>query len=245
MIIRSTDTISKPVLLYVHGGPAFPNYFLVDKHNPGLEELFTVCYWEQRGGGLSYSDDMDPGSVTIDRLTDDTIEVSEYLRKRFKVDQIYIMAHSGGSILALQAVANAPHLYKAYFAIAQVTNQAESERIAWRYMIHNSQGEKSQLAELKAFDLENLDNSPLSFFVSPLRDAVMHSMGIGTIHKMRSLLTGILLPSLNCRAYTLREKLNMWRSKIFFIRKTPLAQEIIATDFSKKITTVNVPIYFF
>ena len=52
MIIRGKK-LTNPVLLYVHGGPAFPNYFLVDKFKPGLEDLFTVCYWEQRGGGLS------------------------------------------------------------------------------------------------------------------------------------------------------------------------------------------------
>ena len=53
MIIRSKN-IQSPVLLYLHGGPAFPTYFLIEKYKPGLEDLFTVCYWEQRGGGLSY-----------------------------------------------------------------------------------------------------------------------------------------------------------------------------------------------
>lgn len=54
MFIRSKN-LNNPVLLYVHGGPAFPNYFLIDKYKPELEDNFTVCYWEQRGGGLSYS----------------------------------------------------------------------------------------------------------------------------------------------------------------------------------------------
>ncbi|MCX7747226.1 MAG: alpha/beta hydrolase, partial [Clostridia bacterium] len=53
MFIRSKN-IKNPVLLFVHGGPCFSEYFLVDKYPTGLEDSFTVCYWEQRGGGLSY-----------------------------------------------------------------------------------------------------------------------------------------------------------------------------------------------
>lgn len=51
MFIRGKD-IKNPVLLFVHGGPSFPEYFLVDKYPLGLEFHFTVCYREQRGGGI-------------------------------------------------------------------------------------------------------------------------------------------------------------------------------------------------
>lgn len=78
MFIRGTDT-SRPVLLFVHGGPCFPEYFLVDQVKTVLEEHFNVCYWEQRGGGLSYTKGMNPDSVTMQQLKEDTIAVSEYL----------------------------------------------------------------------------------------------------------------------------------------------------------------------
>lgn len=42
MFIRGKN-INNPVLLYVHGGHAFPNYFLIEKYAPGLEDNFTVC----------------------------------------------------------------------------------------------------------------------------------------------------------------------------------------------------------
>lgn len=59
MFIR-TRSSDNPVLLFLHGGPGFPNYFLFEKYKPDLEDFFTVCYWEQRGGGLSWS-----GGTTI------------------------------------------------------------------------------------------------------------------------------------------------------------------------------------
>jgi pimeloyl-ACP methyl ester carboxylesterase len=103
MFIRSKNT-DNPVLLFVHGGPGFPNYFLFEKYNPGLEDYFTVCYWEQRGGGLSYTPEVTMESMTLEQLTSDAIEVTNYLRERFEKDKIYIMAWSGGTTIALPAV---------------------------------------------------------------------------------------------------------------------------------------------
>ena len=45
---------ANPVLLVVHGGPGMPDHFLTKRYPTGLEELFTVVWWEQRGTGLSY-----------------------------------------------------------------------------------------------------------------------------------------------------------------------------------------------
>ena len=76
MFIRGRN-IKNPVLLYIHGGPAFPNYFLFDKYKPGLEDIFTVCYWEQRGGGLSYSKDVTLESMNFEQFSSDAIDVNQ------------------------------------------------------------------------------------------------------------------------------------------------------------------------
>ena len=44
---------ANPVLLYLHGG--MPEYFLNERYPTGLDEYFTVVWWEQRGSRLSYS----------------------------------------------------------------------------------------------------------------------------------------------------------------------------------------------
>ena len=53
MIIKRKD-ISNPVLLFVHGGPGMPEYFLTEDYPTDLEDYYTVVYWDQRGAGLSY-----------------------------------------------------------------------------------------------------------------------------------------------------------------------------------------------
>lgn len=246
MFIRSKN-IDNPVLLYVHGGPAFPNYFLVEKYKPGLEDHFTVCYWEQRGGGLSYNPGISPESMTFEQLTSDAIEVTNYLRMRFGKEKIYIMAHSGGTPFAIQAVAREPQLYLAYIAMAQITNQWESERIAFKYITEKyaTLGNSKALKELKKYPLAESDASVVSFFKSPFRDKAMHELGIGTMRNMKSVITGVFIPVWLCKAYTLKEKINIWVSKLKFVKKARFTDELFKMDIPERIPKLEIPVYFF
>lgn len=246
MFIRGKN-INQPILLYIHGGPAFPNYFLIDKYNPELEDYFTVCYWEQRGGGLSYTNDVTLSSMNFNQLASDAIEVTNYLRKRFGKDKIYVIAHSGGTPIALLAVASEPQLYSAYIAMAQITNQLESEKIAYKYMVEQYKRNENQksLTEFKKYPVLESDTSVISFYKSAVRDQSMHELGIGTMHNMKSIFWDIFIPVWTCKGYTLTEKINIWKSKFLFLPKTGLINEMLATDFSEKVTKLDVPVYFF
>ncbi len=134
MFIKSKD-ITHPVLLYLHGG--MPDYFLTPKYPTGLEDYFTVVWWEQRGSGISFHDDIQPGTITLDQMISDTLEMTNYLRTRFGKEKIYLMGHSGGTFIGIQAAARAPQLYYAYLGMAQMSNQHESERLAYEYMLHS------------------------------------------------------------------------------------------------------------
>src|SRR5512135_1021921 len=117
MFLRAKDK-TRPVLLYLHGG--MPEYFLTQSYPTGLEAEFVVCWWEQRGAGLSYRPGMSPESVTVRQLVADTLALTNDLRRRFGKDRIYLMGHSGGSFLGMHAVALAPELYHAYIGVAQM-----------------------------------------------------------------------------------------------------------------------------
>lgn len=246
MFIRGKD-IKNPVLLFVHGGPSFPEYFLVEKYPAGLEDYFTICYWEQRGGGISYTPEVTLESMTLEQFASDAIEVTNYLCSRFKKEKIYIMAHCGGTAFALQAVENYPQLYHAYIGIAQITRQAESEKLAYKYMIdrYMNNGNLKMVAELKKYPVLENDSFILPFFNSMIRDKAMHDLGIGTMHNMRSVFKDIFLSVWNCRAYTLKEKFNIWISKFSFVSKTSLRSQIISLDIPADIPGIEIPVYFF
>ena len=245
MFIRSKD-IEKPVLLFVHGGPCFPEYFLIEKFSPGLEDYFTVCYWEERGGGLSYSPAVSLESMTMEQLTSDTIEVTNYLRERFEQEKVYLMAHSGGTTFAIQAAAKAPELYSAYIGISQISKQGESEKLAYAYLMdqYKAAGNTKMVNKLKEYHVLESDSNIIPFYKSVLRDQTMHELGIGTMHNMDSIVKDIFLPVLTCKAYTLSEKVNIWVSKFTFIKKTKLIDQLFATDLTEKVQKLEIPVYF-
>jgi pimeloyl-ACP methyl ester carboxylesterase len=246
MFIRGKN-LKNPVLLYVHGGPAFPNYFLIDKYAPGLEDYFTVCYWEQRGGGLSFSSDVTAGSMNFEQLSNDAIEVTRYLCKRFGKEKIYMLAHSGGTPFAIMAAAKAPELYYAYMGMAQITRQAESEKMAYAYMKdqYTVSGNKKTLSELNRYSVMDTDSGIIAFYTSMIRDKYMHELGIGTMRNMHSVFTGVFIPVWMCRAYTLKEKINIWKAKFSFVNKTRLIQELFSTDVTARVPELKIPVYFF
>jgi pimeloyl-ACP methyl ester carboxylesterase len=246
MFIRSKNT-NNPVLLYVHGGPAFPNYFLFDQYKPGLEDYFTVCYWEQRGGGLSYAAEVSPESMTFNQLALDAVEVTNYLRDRFGKDKIYLMAHSGGTPIALLAASRNPELYHAYIGMGQITNQTESEKMAYIYMLdkYAAAGNQKNIQKLSKYRVLEADSNVVSFYKSAIRDQAMHALGIGTMHQMHSVFWGVFVPVWTCKAYTFREKINIWTSKFSFLPKTSLIHELLETDFTVEVPKLDTPVYFF
>jgi pimeloyl-ACP methyl ester carboxylesterase len=246
MFIRGKD-VNNPVLLYLHGGPAFPNYFLIEKYNPGLEDYFTVCYWEQRGGGLSFSPEVTLESMTFNQLTSDCIEVTNYLRNRFGREKIYLMAHSGGTPVGIQAAAKNPEFFYAYIGMAQITRQVESEKIAYHFMLgeYLKEGNQKAINELKKFKLDDSDSSVVSFYKSMIRDQSMHELGIGTMRNMRSVLKGVFIPVWMCKAYTLGEKWNIWKSKFTFLKRTTLFNQLFALNIPVQVPELKIPVYFF
>lgn len=241
MFIMAKDA-TLPVLLYLHGG--MPEHFLTQQYPTGLEDHFVVVWWDQRGSGLSYSPDIPPESVTAEQLISDTLAVTNYLRQRFGRDRIYLMGHSGGTFIGIQAAARAPELYYAYIGVAQMSNQLRSEKLAYDYMLEqfSEAGNMDMVHRLEAAPVTLTDGVPQAYLV--LRDDAMHSLGIGTTHTMRSVLTGIVLPSLTNREYTLIEKINLWRGKARS-GVSPLWEAMLATDLSTQVAELKTPVYFF
>jgi pimeloyl-ACP methyl ester carboxylesterase len=238
--------INNPVLLFVHGGPGMPEYWLTQTYPTGLEERFTVVWWEQRGAGLSYSADILPETMTTEQFISDTLAVTSYLRKRFGQEKIYLMTHSWGSYIGIQAATRAPELYHAYIGMGQISYQIQSEQLAYQYALefYKKNGNTDMVRKLEAMPPSMAVPLPAGY--EALRDEYMHGAGIGTTHEMKSVITGIFLPSWQFRGYTLAEKVNLWRGKVYSrSRDFGLWETMLATDLTKQVTELAIPVYFF
>jgi len=110
-----------------------------------------------------------------------------------------------------------------------------SEKLAYRYMVEQftTAGDKRMLNKLEKFPIPKM-----------LRDEAMHKLGIGTTHKMRSVVRGVFLPSLRNPEYALREKIAIWRGK-WSRHSGSMWDHIMATDLTAEVAKLDIPVYFF
>lgn len=245
MFLMAKDE-TKPMLLFLGGGPGIPEYFLEKEYPTGLEEEFVVCYLEYRGTSLSYDSYIDVATMTTEQYIEDVVEVSNYLRERFGQEKIYLMAHSFGTYIGLKTVYLHPELYHAYIAMSQNCNQRESEYLAYDYMLeqYKMAGNEKMVKKFEECPIRESDEAYETYFTSMLRDTAMHELGVGTTRDMKSVITGIFFPMLRCTVYSPKERINIWRGKAF-AQASQVAQESRNFNAFEEIKQIEIPIYFF
>ncbi len=242
MFIQSRDP-QNPVMLFIHGGPGMPEYFLTEQYPTGLENDFTMVWWDQRGAGLSYNPNIPPETMRVEQYISDTIAVTNYLRNRFQKEKIYLMAQSGGSFFAIQVAQRAPELYFAYIGVGQIVYQVQSEKIAYDYMLEQNRARGNTKMVNKLLSSPPTMTMPLPAVYDRMRDDAMHGIGVGTTRDMKTIEAGVFFPSWFSKQLTLGEKINLWRGKIFCASK--LRNEVFSTDLRKSVTQLDIPVYFF
>ena len=151
--IRGDDQ-KNPVLLYVHGGPGSSTLPISSGWQP-WEKYFTVVQWDQRGAGRTYGETGDAiaPTMTLDRMTQDGIELAEYLRIRLHKEKLVLVGHSWGSFLGIHIVKQRPDLFYAYVGTGQVVGKETFEKefeitIARLQTLARSANNTEALAEL-------------------------------------------------------------------------------------------------
>ncbi|MBY8871146.1 alpha/beta hydrolase [Micromonospora sp. PLK6-60] len=126
-----------PVLLFVPGAPGSSEIGSVRRHLAGLERRFVVATLDRRGASKSWAAFPPSSTFTLDSEVDDALAVTDYLRTRFRQDRIYLMGHSGGSLVGVTAVQRRPELFRAYVGVGQAVDLREADRsqyadtVAW------------------------------------------------------------------------------------------------------------------
>lgn len=237
LLVRGVDT-TQPVLLYLHGGPGNAEIVNARRHQAELERAFVVANWDQRGAGLSYSPGIPRDSMTLERMVEDTVEVSRWIARRFGQDRIVLAGHSFGSILGLLAARRAPELYRAYIGIAQVVEPEESERRMLRWSLEEA---KRRSLARAVRELEGIGEPPYAdrgAFRVVRRWARRFG---GMIHTGSE--SAILLDTLlHLREYTLWDAWNYGRGEVFSVES--LVEETSRVDMARLVTRLSIPAYF-
>ncbi|MEZ2414499.1 alpha/beta fold hydrolase [Muriicola sp. E247] len=134
-IYKSAD--NNPVLLLVHGGPAWPQTPQFRYLHKEIANKFTVVLWEQRGAGKSYLKNKTPGNISLDQIIDDGQELIKIIKDKLNVEKIYLAGYSWGSIVGLKMVEENPADFYAYIGIAQLINKKRGMEISKDWLREN------------------------------------------------------------------------------------------------------------
>ena len=164
ILIRGHDT-SKPVILFLHGGPGgadivWRELFITEE----LEKNFVVVLWDQRGAGKSFSKDLTEEDMHPDKFVEDTIVLTNHLRERFKQEKIFLTGHSWGSALGFFTIMKHPEypqLYHAYIAAGEAADWNRRQNISYEWTLDRAR-ENSNKKAIKALEeLEPFDPTDL------------------------------------------------------------------------------------
>ncbi len=243
LFIRGADS-SRPVLLFLHGGPGSPETPLVRALCPDLEKLFVVVHWDQRMSGKSYSSKTPEESITVEQYVRDTLELTEYLRKRFNTEKIYLMGHSWGSILGVLTVKRDPQSYHAFIGIGQVVHQNVGEEISYDFAMAKAK-EKNDTCAIKRLEKIGRPPYPPERIVSSIwkeRKLVIKYGGAFYTEENRKKIMRVRY--ILCQdEYNFGDKINWIRGQVYLCRK--LFNEILGIDLRVAAPKLEVPAYFF
>jgi pimeloyl-ACP methyl ester carboxylesterase len=159
------QNVNNPILLFIHGGPGIAFIPLAGAWQASWEEYFTVVQWDQRGAGKTYASNAKEvlrRTMNVPQMEQDTLDVVNYLRGRFKREKIFVLGHSWGSVLGLWLAHEHPELVYAYVGVGQVVNMEQNEEVGYQDTLqeahkrHNEQAVKD-LESIAPYPPPNVD----------------------------------------------------------------------------------------
>jgi len=144
---------SKPVILFLHGGPGSPMSPYSDIVYHAWEKEFIIVQWDQRGTGKTFGlhapAELDlpylkANPLSVGQMTADGIAVTEYLIKHLGKKKVILFGSSWGSVLGVSMASQRPDLYYAYIGHSQVVDPAENFVFAYDKVSKMADDEKDE-----------------------------------------------------------------------------------------------------
>lgn len=141
-----------PPLIILHGGPGASEAALFRHYNAALEQHYLVVYWEQRGAGRSYHDDIPASSMTVSRFVADLDELVRLVQARFGKQKVVLLGHSWGTVIGTLYAHDHPENVAAYIGIGQIADAVEGERLSYAFALQEAErrGDGRVIEEIRA-----------------------------------------------------------------------------------------------
>ena len=240
--IRGADA-SNPALLLMQQGPGLPiiNDAPRLEHLLGLENAFTVVYWDQRGTGLS-SPSLRKNSnrfeISVTRMVDDTVTLLELLRDRFG-GKTFVAGFSFGATFAAYAAVQRPELVAALVATGMDIDVHTAEINAYAFALDaaRQRGSRRAIRQLEA--IWPPPHTTRRQFITRAR-WVANFGGVATNAKFGSLFRALLLSLVRSPDYSVTDVIRTLHG--LGVSQAALLPQLATTDLVRTIPRLDVPL---
>lgn len=230
VLIRGQDR-TRPVILFLHGGPGMPAMFLEHVFGSQLERDFVVIHWDRRGVGKSFHAIGDRDSLTVQQTLNDVHELTRRIRARFGEKRIYLVGHSWGTYLGLLAIRDWPEDYAAYVGMGQMAGtRTQVTEIRRAYIARKARQAHDEEFARRVTTGEHEPNEDDLFRYG------------GELYAARSFWP-LLLAGLRAPEYTLWDVLNVKRGADLVGRR--MRNDVFPKPHEGEIAELRVPVFLF
>jgi proline iminopeptidase len=241
------QNVNNPILLFIHGGPGVAFIPMSAAFQDPWEKYFTVVQWDQRGAGKTYASndkELQHRTMNVSQMEQDTVDVVNYLRTRFKREKIFVLGHSWGSVLGLWLAHEHPELIYAYVGTGQVVNTQQNEVVAYNDALQEA---RTRHDEKAVKDLESIapypppsaDAGKTAIARDRERDLLAHSPDAAGFLDIKRIVTGIV----STPEYSLADDFGFFRGQMLSLNT--LLAEVMKIDLNRLGNDFREPIFFF
>jgi len=179
--------------------------------------------------------------MSIPQMEQDTLDVVNYLRNRFKRKKIFVIGHSWGSVLGLWLAHEHPETIYAYVGTGQVINMRQNEELAYRDALQQARNYHNEQA---AKELES---------IAPYPPSIPDLDKLGTAKKWEAAVLGPLPTHedefldltriVSAPEYSLADDLNFFRGQLLSAKT--LFPELMKVELNKLGSDFYAPVFFF
>jgi pimeloyl-ACP methyl ester carboxylesterase len=236
--IRGRD-FANPVLLLIQQGPGLPmiNEARRFERVLGLEQDFTVVYWDQRGCGRSLRRQK-TAALSLKSMVADTVSLLEYLRERFG-KEVLVAGFSLGATIGALATAQRPDMVATLVAVGMDIDGPAAETRAYDFALATAheRGHKRAVRQLE--EIGPPPHLRADQFTTRVRWASDFG-GVNLSANYGSMVRGLLASLLGSRDYSIADVVRTVRG--IAPTQEALLPELARMDLASMLTRIEVPV---
>jgi pimeloyl-ACP methyl ester carboxylesterase len=240
--VRGADA-TNPVLLLMQQGPGLPiiNDARRLERLLGLEEAFTVIYWDQRGTGLSSPSlrkNLNRFEISVTRMVDDTVTLLELLCDRFG-GKTFIAGFSFGATFAAYAAVQRPELVAALVAAGMDIDVPAAENNGYAFAVDGARqrGKRRAIRQLEAIGPP--PHTTVKQFTTRARWVASFG-GVATNANFGSMLRELVLSLVRSPDYSAADVIRTLRG--IGVSEAALLPQLATTDLVRTMPRLDVPL---